>query len=91
MLNLNELNAKMGKLQGWALEMNAIVKDFNFNNFKEAIDFVNSVGRIAEEEKHHPTILIDQGLVHLMLTTHDEHGLTDKDFIVAEKIDLIGK
>lgn len=67
-----------------------IRKDFEFENFKEAISFVNKVGDLAEEANHHPDILIhDYKKVTIMLTTHDEKAVTQKDFKLAEKIDEI--
>ncbi len=89
MLTLEDIQNKMQELQDWALEGNAIVKDLMFNDFKQALDFINKIGNIAEKHAHHPTILIDYNHVHLTLTTHSEKGLTDLDFKVAEEIDKI--
>mgnify|MGYP001579988291 FL=1 len=88
-MNLGEIQKKMEKLKDWALEGSSIIKDVTFSDFKQALEFVNKVGEIAEKNNHHPSIIIDYNFVHLTLTTHSEHTLTDKDFIVAEEIDKL--
>ncbi len=89
MLTLKEIQDLMIELKDWSLESSSIIKDFSFNNFKEALDFVNKVGEIAEKQGHHPDILINYDLVRLSLTTHSEKGLTKKDFDVAKDVDKI--
>jgi len=89
MLSLGVVNEYMEKLDGWALEGSAIVKDLGFSDFKEALEFVNKVAEVAEEQEHHPDILISYNKVRLSLTTHSENGLTSKDFEVAEAVDKI--
>jgi 4a-hydroxytetrahydrobiopterin dehydratase len=90
MLPLGIINERMDSLNNWALEGNCIVKDYSFDNFKVALEFVNKVGEIAEEQEHHPDILVSYNKVRLSLTTHSEKGLTSKDFEVAEAIDKLG-
>lgn len=69
-----------------------IEKGLKFKSFSEAIDFVNNVAEIAEEEKHHPDIEISYRNVTLKLSTHEAKGLTEKDFNLAKKIDnLLGE
>ena len=89
MLPLGEISKKLELLNGWSLEIDSIVKDFEFSDFKSALEFVNSVGEIAERENHHPDILINFNKVRLSLTTNLEHGLTSRDFEVAGEIDKI--
>lgn len=67
----------------------ALTKSYKFSNFKEAIDFTNKVGEIAEEVGHHPDINLGWGYVKVWLTSHDAHGITDKDYSLAKQIDLI--
>lgn len=67
-----------------------IAKKFTFKNFAEALDFVNKVGAIAEEEQHHPHIhLTEYRLVTIELSTHAIGGLSQNDFIVAAKINTL--
>ena len=62
---------------------------FRFKNFREALDFTNKIGQIAEEEGHHPDIYLSWGKVKVMTFTHKVGGLTENDFILAAKIDKI--
>ena len=91
MLTLGIIQERMGKLDNWSLERDSIVKDFEFKDFREALDFVNKIGEIAEKQEHHPDIVISYNKVKVSLTTHSENGLTSRDFKVAEDIDKMGK
>lgn len=72
---------------GWASpDGKKIVRTFTFKDFKEAMVFVNQVAAIAEEEGHHPDIYIFYNTVKLELSTHNIHGLSGNDFILAAKI-----
>jgi 4a-hydroxytetrahydrobiopterin dehydratase len=78
-------------VQGWTRindqGIDKIQKEFKFKDFKAAMVFVNRVADIAEEQGHHPNILIDWNKVTLTLWTHAIKGLFDNDFILAAKID----
>lgn len=74
----------------WTIKDNKLVRDFEFKDFKEALDFVNKVGELAEKANHHPDIfLYDYKKVRLTLTTHSQGGVTDKDRDLAQSIDNI--
>lgn len=79
----------MSRLKEWAIEGGALVKDYQFKDFKEAMVFVNKVADTAEKINHHPDIIIGYNFVRLTVITHSERGLTDKDFILAEDIDKL--
>lgn len=64
-------------------------RTFKFKNFKEALDFTNKVGEIAEDEGHHPDISLGWGKVKLTVLTHKIDGLSESDFVFAAKIDKI--
>ena len=66
-----------------------IVRTFTFPDFKQALAFVNRVGEVAEEQGHHPDILLTWGKVEITLRTHKIDGLTESDFIMAAKIDRL--
>src|SRR5258707_15289561 len=66
-----------------------IVRAYKFSDFKSALAFVNKVGAIAEEQGHHPDILLGWGKVEITTWTHAVDGLTDSDFILAAKIDRL--
>ncbi len=62
---------------------------FTFPDFKTALDFVNKVGALAEEQGHHPDIVLKWGKVEVTMWTHKIDGLTESDFIMAAKIDKL--
>jgi 4a-hydroxytetrahydrobiopterin dehydratase len=64
-------------------------REFKFPDFKQALDFVNKVGVLAEEQGHHPDILLAWGKAGITLWTHKIDGLTESDFIMAAKIDRL--
>ena len=73
----------------WELIENAkkLRREFKFRDFREAMEFVNSVAQIAESEGHHPDIAVSYNIVTLTLFTHKINGLHENDFILAAKID----
>jgi len=66
-----------------------ISRQFKFPDFKQALVFVNRVGELAEEQGHHPDILLAWGKAEITLWTHKIDGLTESDFIMAAKIDQL--
>lgn len=64
-------------------------REFRFPDFRQALEFVNQVGTVAEEQGHHPDILLAWGKVGITLWTHKIDGLTESDFIMAAKIDRL--
>jgi 4a-hydroxytetrahydrobiopterin dehydratase len=64
-------------------------RQFPFPDFKTALDFVIKVGNLAEEQRHHPDILLAWGKVGITIWTHKIDGLTESDFILAAKIDRL--
>jgi len=73
----------------WNEQNNAITKEFTFDDFKSALDFVNKVGALAEEHNHHPDIELGWGKVKVTLTTHSDGGVTEKDRQLAGAIDTL--
>ena len=71
------------------LETHKIVKEFKFEDFVKAMEFVNKIAVLAEEEGHHPDIAINYSKVEITLWTHFVNGLSENDFIMAVKIDNI--
>lgn len=78
------------ELTGWAdKEEKMIEKDYKFKDFKQALEFINKVGELAESEGHHPDIYLHNwNKVKLTLSTHAIGGLSENDFILASKIDV---
>ncbi len=71
------------------VEDHHLEKTIKFKNFKEALDFTNKVGEIAEEEGHHPDIFLAWGKVKLTVLTHKIDGLSESDFVFAAKVDQL--
>lgn len=67
----------------------ALIKDFKFKDFADALEFVNKVGELAEKKNHHPDINLSWGMVRVWLITHSEHKITEKDHKLAVLIDGI--
>lgn len=66
-----------------------ITREYKFSDFASALEFVNRVGVLAEEQGHHPDILLAWGKAAVTLWTHKVDGLTESDFIMAAKIDRL--
>jgi len=78
------------QIPSWNVSVDAksIFRRYGFKNFKEALDFINKVGAVAESEGHHPDIYLkDYKFVEITLSTHAIDGLSQNDFILAAKID----
>ena len=89
LLTAQDIKDWLKKLPEWELEKKRIERLFEFDDFSQAIEFVNGVAEIAEEDDHHPEIDVRYNKVRLSLSTHSEGGLTDMDFELAEKIDTL--
>ncbi len=86
---LKEAQKYLVELDGWEYKSDHIAKTFKFKNFVEAMEFVNKIAALAEEQGHHPNISIVYNKVTLELSTHAIGGLSINDFILAAKIDEI--
>ena len=92
--DISEIHKYQKKVDGWDLTKDNkkvffLSKKFNFDNFLESQKFVNEVGKISEEEGHHPDISFGWGYAEIKITTHAIEGLSENDFILAAKIDKI--
>ncbi len=78
------------QLTGWqALGNHHLRKEYRFKDFAGALEFVNRVGALAEEQRHHPDVRLSYGEVVLEIFTHKIDGLTESDFILAAKCDAL--
>ena len=92
--DISEIHKYQKKIDGWDIIKNnkdvfLLEKTFKFKNFKESQIFVNNVGKISEDEGHHPDILFGWGYAKINITTQAIEGLSENDFILAAKIDKI--
>ncbi|NEQ97049.1 MAG: 4a-hydroxytetrahydrobiopterin dehydratase [Cyanothece sp. SIO2G6] len=90
LLSQTEIQTKLQQLPVWELNGNAIQCRRQFKDFVEAINFVNRLVEPAEAAAHHPDIAVSYNKVTITLTTHDDGGLTEKDFDMAVVISGIG-
>ena len=90
-LTREDAQRRVTSLSGWTLDGDAIRKQYTFEDFPQAIAFVNRIAPEAEKADHHPDILINYKRVTLTYSTHDEGGLTEKDFAGAAMADATQK
>ena len=79
----------MEQLDGWSFEQGHLAKSYAFSDFAGALEFVNRIGTIAEQQGHHPDIYMTWGKVSVEIWTHKIDGLTESDFILAAKAEQL--
>lgn len=85
---LRDLSAQLGG--DWkVVDEHHLEKEFRFKNFREALEFTNRLGALAEDQGHHPDIYLAWGKVRITIWTHKINGLTESDFVLAAKIDRL--
>lgn len=85
---LKKLQDELGS--GWSVvEEHHLEKEYKFKDFREALDFTNKVGELADALNHHPDIHLSWGKVKLVIWTHKIGGLHENDFIFAAKSDAL--
>ena len=92
--DISEIHKYQKMVDGWNIVKNEknvylLEKNFVFKNFLLSQNFVNQVGKLSEEEGHHPEISFGWGYAKINITTHAIEGLSENDFILASKIDQI--
>ena len=89
-LGSGAVTALLPQVPQWkVIDNHHLTRTFAFPDFLKALEFVNRVGAVAEEQGHHPDILLAWGKAEVTLWTHKVNGLTESDFIMAAKIDLL--
>jgi 4a-hydroxytetrahydrobiopterin dehydratase len=83
----DEIERALASLPGWTLDGDAIIREFRLPDFAAAIAVVVRIGFLAESADHHPDIDIRWRTVTIRLTTHECHGLSQRDFALAAAID----
>ncbi len=87
-LTTQEVEQYLLHLPGWSLVEEAIEKEFRFKAYLDGVAFASEIGKIAEEQNHHPDILIKWRRVKLTSSTHSVKGLSENDFIMAARSEL---
>jgi 4a-hydroxytetrahydrobiopterin dehydratase len=90
-LDEGEITRFLGDLGGeWTVvDGHHLEREYRFKNFREALDFVNRVGELAEAVGHHPDVELGWGRVKLTVFTHKIDGLHESDFVFAAKADRL--
>jgi 4a-hydroxytetrahydrobiopterin dehydratase len=88
-LNDDEIGEKLGALEGWERQGEAITRSFDRGDFVGSVKFVDSLVGPAEEMNHHPDVSISWSEVKVTISTHSEGGLTANDFELAGRIDAL--
>lgn len=89
-LSAGEIAELLPHVHDWeVIDNHHLVKNYKFENFKQALQFVDAVGVIADEQNHHPDIYLAWGKVRIEIWTHKINGLTESDFIFAAKVDQV--
>lgn len=87
-----EVKERLDEMQIWSYMNERLMTRVEFNSYRDAVFFANTVFSIAEEEFHHPEVKVEYGAVEIDLWSHDEDGVTEKDLEMAEKIEQkVGK
>ena len=89
LLTKEQVEEALINLEGWSFKENGIVKNFVFQDFKEALSTMMGIGIIAEEMNHHPEWFNVYNKLDIRLSTHDTGGVTQKDIDLATKIEMI--
>jgi 4a-hydroxytetrahydrobiopterin dehydratase len=88
-LSSQEIDKCLKNPVGWKVDNGALVRTFQFSDFRAALQFVNATGVVAEKAGHHPDIDIRYNKVRMALVTHDAGGITSKDFELATEINRL--
>jgi 4a-hydroxytetrahydrobiopterin dehydratase len=86
-LKAKQVHLQLKAIPNWSKRAQTLFRTFKFEGFLKSIDFVNRIAKRAEKSNHHPDIDIRFNKVTLTLTTHDEGGITEKDFSLARQCD----
>ena len=89
LLSEDEISDRLKDLPGWEMDGSRIRCRYSLDDFVEAVEFTERIVAPAEEANHHPDLEVSWGAVVVNLTTHDEDGVTEKDFSLAQTIEQI--
>jgi 4a-hydroxytetrahydrobiopterin dehydratase len=88
-LPAKQIKLHLQAIPHWSKRAKTILRTFKFEGFLKGIEFVNRIAKRAQKLNHHPDIDIRFNQVTLTLTTHDEGGITEKDFTLAKQCDEV--
>jgi 4a-hydroxytetrahydrobiopterin dehydratase len=88
-LSDEDIEARLGEVEGWSREGDAITKEFDRGDFVGSVEFVRQITEPAEEMGHHPDLCLSWNKVSISITNHAAGGLTPSDFELAARIDAL--
>jgi 4a-hydroxytetrahydrobiopterin dehydratase len=88
-LTAKQVSLYLKTVPNWSKHAHTIFRTFKFEGFSDSIFFVNRIAKRAQKSNHHPDIDIRFNKVTLTLTTHDEGGITQKDFLLAQQCEEV--
>jgi 4a-hydroxytetrahydrobiopterin dehydratase len=90
-LDASQIETLLGEVSGYKPDAQRAVisKEYSFKDFYQTIGFVNAVAFIANQEDHHPDLLVSYGKCRVSFSTHDAGGLTENDFICAARVNAL--
>jgi 4a-hydroxytetrahydrobiopterin dehydratase len=88
-LHSKEIKLHLQTVPNWSKRAQTILRTFKFEGFLKGIDFVNRIAAKAQKMNHHPDIDVRFDKVTLTLSTHDEGGITEEDFLLAKQCDEV--
>ncbi len=90
-MKTEEINEKLKSLTDWSFDLNSksLVKVYNFKSYSKNIQFVNAIAWIANKKNHHPDLEVTFNKCVVKITTHDEGGISEKDFELAHAIESL--
>jgi 4a-hydroxytetrahydrobiopterin dehydratase len=88
-LHSKQIKLHLQSIPNWSKHAQTILRTFKFEGFLKGIDFVDRIAKKAQKMNHHPDIDVRFDEVTLTLTTHDEGGTTEKDFLLAKQCDEV--
>jgi 4a-hydroxytetrahydrobiopterin dehydratase len=87
-LSDEDVQARLAELgDDWEKYGNSLRREFKFDDFTGGVDFIDRLTPVANEMNHHPDVFLTWGRVRVSLISHSEHGITEKDFELAKKLD----
>jgi len=86
-LEQDEIKNHLDDLNIWGIEDEKLVTKVEFEDYKEACFFANSVFSLADKHFHHPKVVVEYGSVEIDIWSHDAEGLTERDFKLAKEIE----
>ena len=85
-----QIEELLQQLEGWqVVDEHHLQKLYRFKDFRESLEFVNRVGKLAEQQGHHPNLCFGWGKAEVTIWTHKIDGLSESDFVLAAKIDKL--